>query len=272
MEIKVMAEYIYTRVKLVSGQYDIDTSYGPKRLIHEIYVTLPAQKNVKTISDGIQLKIITETALSVEDEAVLNGIVATHKTNNANAIKPTPYKLTGTYEDPKLKNLNVYGLYRKDTIDSKGSLVLKEYYKTYDGNNYSDLVAKDEYIYSINAYDLVSHRDEIITWYREDGTIGSTKTIKKYYDLNKGIKEGMSRRTNLLDIAKAYGLGNITGTHASGLPNSYYWFSTMNEVVDHYLNGTLKQNIIDFIDNETETYVTQTIKDTMTSILDYWTV
>ena len=45
----------------------------------------------------------------------------------------------------------------------------------------------------------------------------------------------------------------------------------MSSVVDTYVSGTIKSDIIDFIDNETEPYVTQTVKDGMTGILDYWT-
>ena len=144
-------------------------------------------------------------------------------------------------------------------------------YKTYDEGTLSDLAVKDEYVYYFNEYDLVTHRTETITWYKEDDSVGATKSITKYYNLNDAIKEGVRRRTNLVDKAKAYGLSYIEGTHASGIPNSYYWFATMKTEVKDYLDGTKKQDLIDFIDNETETYVTQTIKDNMTAILDYWT-
>jgi hypothetical protein len=118
---------------------------------------------------------------------------------------------------------------------------------------------------------LVTHREETITWYKEDGSVGVTKSIVKYYNLNDAIKEGVRRRQNLVDKTKAYGLATIEGIHESGLPNSYYWFSTMLNEVELYLSGTKKQDLIDFIDNSTEPYITQTIKDTMTDILDYWT-
>jgi len=183
------------------------------------------------------------------------------------------FKITKTSESPSEKNINLFGLFRKDIFNSRGELITKEYYKNYDGTTYSDLVVKDSYIYTVNpANDLATYRDETIEWYLEDATIGETKDIKKYYNLTKSINEGIRRRENLLDQAKAYGLANIAGTHASGVPNSYYWFSTMTSAVRNYLDGTLKQDLIDFIDAETETYVTQTIKDTMTDILDYWTV
>jgi len=170
-------------------------------------------------------------------------------------------------------NINLFGLFRNDVFNIRGELITKEYYKNYDGTNYSDLVVKDEYIYTTDVVtDLVQYRDEVITWYLSDDTVGEVKNIKKYYNLTKAIKEGTKRRENLLDKAKAYGLATITGVHASGVPNSYYWFSTMNNEVRNYLDGTLKQELIDFIDNETETYVTQTVKDVMTGILDYWTV
>ncbi|MHA1754541.1 MAG: hypothetical protein ACTSYR_03380 [Candidatus Odinarchaeia archaeon] len=182
------------------------------------------------------------------------------------------FKITDTKESPTEKNINLFGLHRKDIFNNRGELVTKEYYKNYDGTTYSDLVVKDTYDYTIDSEtDLAQYRDETIEWYLEDDEIGETKNIKKYYNLTRSIKEGVKRRINLLDQAKAYGLATIAGMHISGIPNSYYWFSTMHNEVDNYIDGTIKQDLIDFIDNETETYVTQTVKDGMTDILDYWT-
>ena len=169
-------------------------------------------------------------------------------------------------------NYNFLGLHKEEIIDSKGCLTTVNMYRNYDSETetFSDLAVKDEFVYYFNAQDLVTHRNETITWYREDDSVGATKSITKHYNLNDAIKEGVKRRKNLVDKAKAYGLATIEGTHESGLPNSYYWFSTMLNEVELYLSGTKKQDLIDFIDDSTESYITQTIKDTMTDILDYW--
>ncbi|MDX1372238.1 MAG: hypothetical protein R3321_07195, partial [Nitrososphaeraceae archaeon] len=75
---------------------------------------------------------------------------------------------------------------------------------------------------------MVDYRIETITWYLEDNNIGHQKSFTKYYTLEKAIREGITRRNNLLEKAKAYGLANITGNHeVSGepvIPNSYYFF------------------------------------------------
>ncbi len=265
-----MAEYIYTR-EIVLGRYNISSSLEKSSIINEIRIALPGKTLNSVNMLGSDVKIQITPTLNAGEKTTLDTVVQDHKDNsNTNIIYP--YKLTNNYEIDTEKNINYFGLHRKDTIDSLGLLVTKEYYKNYDGTTYSDLVIKDEYVYTLNVNDLVDFRTETITWYLTDDSVGTTKVFDKYYNLTKGIKEGMVRRTNLIDKAKAYGMGTITGTHASGLPNSYVWFSTMNIVVVDYINGTLKQDIIDFIDNETETYITQTIKDIMTDILDYWTV
>lgn len=206
-------------------------------------------------------------SLSAGDITILDGIVSGN--DNYTLLK---YKINNSYNNPTDKNINLFSLHRKDVIDAKGSLVTKEYYKNYDGTTYSDLVVKDEYVYTFNpTNDLVTLRNEKITWYLEDDSIGTVKNIVKYYGLVTSIKEGVARRTNLLNNAKAFGLAYISGMHESGIPNSYYWFSTMQSEVKNYLEGTKKQDLIDFIDNATETYITQTVKDGMTDILDYWT-
>jgi hypothetical protein len=264
-----MAEYTYTR-EIVSGNYNIGDFNESSTLQDEIRVVLPG-KNLSYINcNGTDVKIGIDT-LDAGEKIILDTAVQDHKDNySSNFIKT--YKLTGEYTINTELNINLFGLYREDIFNSRGELITKNYYKNYDGITYSDLIVKDEYVYTSDPNnDLVQYRDETLSWYLEDGTIGKTKVIKKYYDLVNAINEGIKRRGNLLDKAKAYGLVNIQGTHASGVPNSYYWFSTMDSVVVNYINGTVKQDIIDFIDNETETYVTQTIKDTMTDILDYWT-
>jgi len=215
--------------------------------------------------DGDDCKIYFSSDLTQDEITELDSIVDNHDEQY--------YNLKAVCNVCNVANINYnfLGLHKEEIIDSKGSLVTVNMYKTYTEGVLSNLAVKDEYTYYFNEYNLVTHRTETITWYKEDESVGTIKNVTKYYNLNDAIKEGVRRRNNLLDKAKAYGLATIEGTHASGVPNSYYWFSTMKAEVKDYVDGTLKQNLIDFIDDETETYITQTIKDTMTGILDYWT-
>jgi hypothetical protein len=263
-----MTEYNYTR-EIVSGRYNIGSN-EISTLQDEIKIALPSKILSSIKCNGSLVKIVIDD-LDVNQKNALDTVVQDHKNSvSTNYVKC--FKITGTCNYPGNEDINIFGLFKKNIFNNRGELISKEYYKEYDGVTYSNLVVKDEYYYTSDSVnDLVQYRDEIITWYLEDNTVGAIKNIKKYYSLVEAINEGIRRRSNLLDQAKAYGLVNIQGTHASGIPNSYYWFSTMDALVTDYINGTTKQDIIDFIDNSTETYVTQTIKDTMTDILDYWT-
>ena len=256
-------------IKTYSISTDFSTqSVNLKKLTEEI----EANENISTSLDYINTDsgncyIYFDGDLSESEITALNSIVANHDGN----IYDFKEQLCG--EKQACLNYNFFGLYKEEVIDAKGNLVEVNMYHDYNPSTqvYSDLAIKDEYVYYFNELDLVTHRVETLTWYLTDNSIGYVKVITKYYDLNSSIKEGVRRRQNLLDKAKTFGLVNIAGTHASGVPNSYYWFSTMQTEVRNYVDGTLKQQLIDFIDNSTESYVTQYVKDGMTDILDYWT-
>lgn len=185
------------------------------------------------------------------------------------------FKINNDTKDPTNLNINLFGLHKKLIFDSYGCLITKEYYKNYDGSIYSDLIVKDEYVYNIDTNDLVKYRDETITWYYTDNTIGQIKTFRKYYSIKQGIKEGIIRRTNLINQAKEYGLINILGIrNVSGesiQPNSHYFFSLLMPNIEKYIKGILKQDLIDQIQTSNEPFLDQTIKDNLEGILKYWT-
>ena len=71
----------------------------------------------------------------------------------------------------------------------KGELYKVEYYNTLVGDpnniaNYSDLVLTENRVYTRDPTTaLVIYRDQTVTWNLTDGTIGETKTQRKFYQL-----------------------------------------------------------------------------------------
>jgi len=264
-------DYNYTRELEPDGRYNIGYSGEKVSLAKEIKETFPT-RTINVQCHGTAIVISMAPDLDAGEKTTLDTIISDRKANIDPVI--SVYKITGGFEDPTSLNINLFGLHKEELIDSFGLLATVNYYKNYDGTTYSDLVAKDEYVYNINVYDLVDHRTETLTWYLEDDTVGKTKTIEKYYDTIAGIDEGMKRRNNLIEKAKAYGMSSITGTHeVTGdpvVPNSHWFFMQIAGAVDLYIQGINKQGLIDDIQGSGETYLTQTIKDTIEGILKYW--
>jgi hypothetical protein len=180
------------------------------------------------------------------------------------------FKLTGNSDVPINEDFRLFGLFCKE-IFSTGWLVRKEYYKSYNAstNVYSDLVLTDEYMYTTNSAGFVSYRDEIIKWYLVDDTIGEVKSIRKYYNLQAAIAESITRRKNILDEVKTYGLINIPGIALDGITLNAYDFMLKAE-----LSGTvrlfeqgIKQPLKDWVLASNEVYLTQTVKEGIIAII-----
>lgn len=97
------------------------------------------------------------------------------------AIDRPNYKLTGHIEEPYDIDYDIFGLHKKKTLVT-GELRLIQYFRNrYDGV-YSDLVVKEERTYTRNGYGLVEYRDQVSTWYLEDGTIGCVKPYQPKHE------------------------------------------------------------------------------------------
>jgi hypothetical protein len=272
-------EYNYTREIQGDGRYNIGYSGEITKLANEIQTALPTLTSIKVRCNGGNVVVDVEPTLSTGDKGILDTVVSDHKSNIQPL--PSPYKLTGDFNDPINLDFNLFGLHKDRVFDIYGSLIEVNYYTDYDGSTYSGLAVKDEFNYTILSNDLVLHRVETITWYKENGDAGIIKTMPtKWYikgtDYNDAIREGQARRTNLVTKTKAYGMGAITGDQpvVSGEPvmsNALHFMKQMDDanLITSYIDG-IKDPLIDFIQDSTETYLTQTIKDTMTGILKYW--
>lgn len=250
-----------------TGKYAIDYDNESPKILDEIKSIFPG-KSILINCNHMDISIDITPELTVGEKLTLDDLVEEHQANPSPSRKP--YKLTGQYSDPRNLEINIFGLFRKDTFNALGALSVKEYYSTYENGVYSDLVVKDEYNYYYNQYGLVTHRDEVITWYLEDGEVGITKTIRKYYDNARAILEANQRRQNLVNQAQAYGMANITGWHVTGMHNGHHFFLSIKNEIDNYIVGVLKEELISAIENHLSEYLTSQMKSDLVDILEYW--
>ena len=175
------------------------------------------------------------------------------------AIDLPNFKLTGEIDSPINLDYDIYGLHKKKTLVT-GELQLVEYFRNYDGITYSDLVVKEERTYTRNKMGLVEYRVQLSTWYLEDDSIGCTKEMIKYYNIQESMEEAEYRISNLLTDAKLYTAGQV------GLTNALDLMTSVNAEISLYIQGE-QTALINALNASTKPYITQEIKDTLTFIL-----
>ncbi|CAG7580723.1 MAG: hypothetical protein SLAVMIC_00534 [uncultured marine phage] len=119
-------------------------------------------------------------------------------------------------------NYNILGLHKKRTF-VKGEISTVEYYADYDlvTKEYKDLILKEEREY-LRLDGLAYQRNMKVTWYYLDDTQGESKSTVKYYPPDESIKEGISRRTNIISNLKMVSFGTLGSENAYDLLSSIY--------------------------------------------------
>ena len=171
------------------------------------------------------------------------------------------FKINNSYKSPENLDYDLRGFHKKRTI-VKGELISVEYYRNFDGTNYSDLIVQETRIYNRNEIGLIQTRNMNVKWYLLDNTIGCEKNTIKYYSPNESIDEGIVRRKNIFADAKTYLLGTIGQTYA------FDFLLSVKPQMDYYIEG-YKQPLIDAVNNSTKPYMTSPIKSVITSILTF---
>lgn len=169
------------------------------------------------------------------------------------------FKINNSYKSPENLDYDIRGFHKKRTI-IKGELLVVEYYRNFDGTNYSDLIVKETRTYNRNGIGLVITRSLNIKWYLLDDTIGCEKNTIKYYSSSESIDEGIVRRKNIFADAKTYLLETI------GQAYSFDFLLSVKTQMDYYIEG-YKQPLIDAVNNSTKTYMTSQIKTDVATIL-----
>lgn len=185
----------------------------------------------------------------------------------------TQYKINNSIDDPSNLNYDIFGFHKYEYIEMldplrKGELYQTDYYRNLSGDpnnigNYSDLVLSEFRVYTrdINTA-LVVSRAQTTVWYLTDNTTGITKTIQKFYQMKDSIQEGIERRDNITSYAKLYMLSQI------GLANGQILITELTPYITTYLQGN-HQPLIDAVNNSNDSFLTPTIKATVTSILTF---
>lgn len=110
-------------------------------------------------------------------------------------------------------------LHRKSII-VKGECTAEEYYETYDGTTYGNLIVKETNVFTRDALGFAIKRDTTIAWYMNNGaTHATTKLIPKYYSNLQKIEEGKTRRVNLVSSLQMPCIGLIS-IAMIGTPNA----------------------------------------------------
>lgn len=153
------------------------------------------------------------------------------------------------------------GLFKKEIFNSLGDFTTIEYYKNYDGTTYSDLEVKETLTYSRDVTTgLLTERDIDIEWY-DKGSVIETKTTKKHYTAAKGYNGNKKARQNLINDASMYLMSQV------GKSDGTAFFKLVRAEVEDYIS-TSDMELVNFINNSTESYMTQSIKDTLSAILN----
>lgn len=171
------------------------------------------------------------------------------------------FKINKSSNSPERIDYDILGYHKKRTIVF-GELRTVEYYKNFDGTNYSDLIVRESRTYTRNNLGLVQYRTLFVEWFLDDNTLGTTVTTIKYYSPIESIDEGIDRRTNVISDAKIYVLGAVGQSYAFDL------LLGLKALIEVYRDG-YKQPLIDAVNASTKPYLTSQMKTDITNILTF---
>lgn len=173
---------------------------------------------------------------------------------------------------PEMFDYNHFGFEKKKIYGDlangkdKGLLLSTEYYQYKNGNNYENLLIKEEYTYSRHTYSkgvLFVGNSTTVKWYDTDDAVGYEKSFSKSYDAQEIIDFGINRRNYLLANAKIYCVQEI--------PNDIYdYLDYVNAEMLTYAQGQTADLIakIQGSVNPVKPYVTKDIANQLVYILD----
>ena len=174
------------------------------------------------------------------------------------------FKINNSYNSPENIDFTIFGFHKELIIAPSGFLTDIKYWKTYDGITYSDLYVHEKRTFRVDSVTgLAITRTMIIDWYLTDDTVGYSRTYPlKYYDQYQSIKEGITRRNNIIDKAKVYCINNL------GLNYSFDLLNSLKVYIDLFSNG-YTQPLRDAVQGSTKPYLTAQMKTDIVAILTY---
>ena len=160
------------------------------------------------------------------------------------------------------EDYRIKGFHKKITLKDNGDIDTVEYYKKFDGVNYSKLEVKETRVITrdVNTK-LPIHRDLKIEFYKAGIKVIHTKNYKKYYTADRAYAKNKEATQRVFDKAAMYLASQI------GNDNAKAFLRTVVNEVSAYKDQD-RQPLLDAINNSADTNLTTIIKSTLISILD----
>lgn len=164
---------------------------------------------------------------------------------------------------PSNINYDIIGLHKKRTFN-KGELTNVEYFGEYDliTRQYSDLVLTESRVYSRDNKGFAYKRDLTTVWYKNDDSVGDSKTTQKYYSADESIKEGETRRSNIISRLKLEAFSLL------GDVNAYDFLTEIFTDLGLYRDG-FKTSLLIKIQNLNKAYLDTLMADNTTTVRAY---
>ncbi len=160
------------------------------------------------------------------------------------------------------EDYRIKGFHKKITTKSNGDIDTVEYYKEFDGTNYSKIQIKETRIITRDDNTkLPLYRDLKIEFYKAGINVIHTKEYRKYYTPDRAYAKNKSATLRVYDKAAMYLASQI------GNENAKEFLRTVVEAAAAYKDQD-RQPLLDAINNSTNPNLTETIKNTLTTILD----
>jgi hypothetical protein len=136
----------------------------------------------------------------------------------------------------------------------KGEVQVEEYYLSFNGTTYSDLIVKEVHTFTRNIMGFAIYRTTTVSWYNESGLECMDKKIwTKFYDGLQTIEEGIVRRGNIVKYLQPAILTFLQQTLSQEqLPN----ILTLGR---NFLND-YKTDLDNFVDHSDKTILTTLIQ------------
>lgn len=190
---------------------------------------------------------------------------------NPDYINLKKFKINNSFDNPSTLDYDIFGLHKKRTL-IKGELKEVGYFKNFDasGKTYSDLYVSEFRDYVRDEMGMVVYRTQTSNWILVNNTTGHTETHVKYYTEEEAIQEGITRRGNMVDVAKTTLLKELKAVFGFPL-NQSYAFDLLTSVkieMDYFSQG-YTQPLRDAVSASTKEYLTVGIKEAVIEQLTF---
>lgn len=188
------------------------------------------------------------------------------------------FRATKKQINPELVDFNILGLHKKEYFDSLGDLIKIELYQTYDepSETHIDLAVVEDRVYTRSATTgLITKREITITWYYENGEVGSVVTSRvKYYSSKKGFVANKRARGNIIDQASMYLFAQLMANDPLTADANVDDFEDLTDSAASKYIKSNTQPLMNIITNSTDntkpeyrTYITEAMRDVLLTIL-----